>query len=106
MSGPLDRYFAKQGKRKIDQTETGSADEGHETNSSKRNPTQATSSSANSDKPTSDEAATATQTTGSEPVQEMQHKDVDIQQNEKEIAETRKETTKSQQCEKKTYGVD
>ena len=39
MSGPLDRYFAKQGKRKIDQTETGSADEGHETNSSKRNPT-------------------------------------------------------------------
>ena len=32
MSGPLDRYFAKQGKRKIDQTETGSADEGHETN--------------------------------------------------------------------------
>ena len=94
MSGPLDRYFAKQGKRKIDQTETWSADEEHETNSSKRNPTQATSSSANSDKPTSDEAATATQTTGSEPVQEMQHKDVDIQQNEKEIAETRKETTK------------
>ena len=57
MSGPLDRYFAKQGKRKVDQTETGSADEEHETNSSKRNPTQATSSSANSDKPTSDEAA-------------------------------------------------